>query len=163
MAVTHRYEVTVQWTGDTGSGTSSYGGYRRDHEVHRDGKPVIPGSADPAFRGDATRWNPEELLVASVAQCHMLWYLHLCADRGVVVTGYTDTPVGTMVMDATGGGGQFSEVLLRPAVTVADASTTAAARALHGEVSALCFIARSVSFPVRHEPTVRASGTGPVA
>lgn len=157
MAVTHRYEVTVRWTGDTGSGTSHHGGYRCDHDVHGDGKPTIPGSSDPAFRGDSARWNPEELLVAALAQCHMLWYLHLCADGGVVVTDYADTPVGTMVMDATGGSGQFTEVVLRPAVTVADRSMAEKAQALHDEIGALCFVARSVSFPVRHEPTVRAA------
>ncbi len=157
MAVTHRYEVTVRWTGDAGSGTSDYRGYRRDHEVHGDGKPAILGSSDPAFRGDATRWNPEELLVAALAQCHMLWYLHLCAAGGVVVTDYTDTPVGTMAMDATGGG-QFTDVVLRPAVTVADPSMAEKALALHDQIGALCFVARSVSFAVRHEPSVRAAG-----
>jgi len=156
MAVTHRYEVTVRWTGDAGSGTSDYRGYRRDHEVHGDGKPAILGSSDPAFRGDATRWNPEELLVAALAQCHMLWYLHLCAAGGVVVTDYTDTPVGTMAMDATGGG-QFTDVVLRPAVTVADPSMAEKALALHDQIGALCFVARSVSFAVRHEPSVRAA------
>jgi organic hydroperoxide reductase OsmC/OhrA len=153
-SATHRYEVTVRWTGNTGSGTSDYRGYGRDHEVAGDGKPAIPGSSDPAFRGDAARWNPEELLVASLAQCHMLWYLHLCAVGGVVVTDYTDTPAGTMAMDETGGG-RFTDVVLRPAVTVADPSMTERAQALHEEIGALCFIARSVSFPVRHEPTVR--------
>jgi len=158
MAVTHRYEMTVRWTGNAGSGTSDYRSFRRDHEVSGDGKPIILGSSDPAFRGDAARWNPEELLVVALAQCHMLWYLHLCAAGGVVVTDYTDSPVGTMQMDATGGGGQFTEVILRPAVTVADPSMTDKARALHDEIGALCFIARSVSFPVSHEPTVRAAG-----
>lgn len=157
MAVTHHYEVTVRWTDDTGSGTGDFRAYRRDHEVHADGKPAIAGSSDPAFRGDAARWNPEELLVASLAQCHMLWYLHLCAVGGVVVTGYTDTPSGTMAMDAAGGGGEFTEVVLRPAVTVADSSMAAKALELHDQIGALCFIARSVSFPVRHEPTVRAA------
>jgi organic hydroperoxide reductase OsmC/OhrA len=159
MAVTHRYEVTVRWTGNSGRGTSDYLGYGRDHEVEGEGKTAIPGSSDPAFRGDAARWNPEELLVAALAQCHMLWYLHLCASRGVVVTDYTDTPVGTMAMDAAGGGGQFTEVVLRPAVTVTDPAMTDQARALHDEIGALCFIARSVNFLVRHEPAVR-SGTG---
>ena len=154
MAVTHRYEMTVRWTGNTGSGTSDYRGYRRDHEIHGDGKGPILGSSDPAFRGDAARWNPEELLVVALAQCHMLWYLHLSAVGGVVVTDYTDTPVGTMTMDAAGGGGQFTEVVLRPAVTVADPSMADKARALHDEIDAICFIARSVNFPVRHEPTV---------
>jgi organic hydroperoxide reductase OsmC/OhrA len=155
MAVTHRYELTVRWTGNTGTGTSDYRGYRRDHEIHGDGKPMLLGSSDPAFRGDAARWNPEELLVAALAQCHMLWYLHLCAEGGVVVTDYADTPVGTMTMDATGGGGKFTDVILRPAVTVADPSMADKAMALHDEINAVCFIARSVNFPVRHEPTVR--------
>jgi organic hydroperoxide reductase OsmC/OhrA len=155
MAVTHRYEMTVRWTGNTGSGTSDYRRYQRDHEIHGDGKATIPGSSDPAFRGDGARWNPEELLVAALAQCHMLWYLHLCADGGVVVTDYTDTPVGTMTMDETGGGGQFTDVVLRPAIAVADPSMADKALALHDEIDAICFIARSVNFPVRHEPTVR--------
>jgi organic hydroperoxide reductase OsmC/OhrA len=158
MAVTHHYKLNVRWTGDAGPGTSDYRGYRRDNEILGAGKPVILGSSDPAFRGDAARWNPEELLVASLSQCHMLWYLHLCAVGGVVVTDYADTPTGTMTMDATGGGGEFTEVVLRPAVTVADSTMTAKAQALHGEIGALCYIARSVSFPVRHEPTVRAAG-----
>ena len=157
MAVTHRYELTVLWTGNVGTGTSDYRGYRRDHEVHGEGKPALPGSSDPAFRGDAARWNPEELLVAALSQCHMLWYLHLCAEGGVVVTDYADTPVGTMTMDAAGGGGQFTDVTLRPAVTVADPSMADKAMALHDEINAVCFIARSVNFPVRHEPTVRAA------
>jgi organic hydroperoxide reductase OsmC/OhrA len=161
VAVTHQYQLTLRWTGNTGAGTSDYRGYRRDHEVRAEGKPAILGSSDPGFRGDAGRWNPEELLVASLAQCHMLWYLHLCAAGGVVVTGYTDTPVGTMAMDPAGGGGQFTGVLLRPAVTVADPSMAAKARALHDEIGALCFIARSVNFPVRHEPTVRPGPQAP--
>jgi len=157
MGVTHRYEMTVRWTGDTGSGTSGYRAYRRDHEIHGDGKPVIAGSSDPAFRGDGGRWNPEELLVVALSQCHMLWYLHLCAVGGVVVTGYTDTPVGTMTMDETGGGGQFTDVVLRPEVTVAEPSMADKALALHDDIDAICFIARSVNFPVRHEPTVHAA------
>jgi len=122
MTATHRYEVTLRWTGNTGSGTSDYRGYRRDHEVDGGGKPAIPGSSDPAFRGDASRWNPEELLVVALAQCHMLWYLHLCATGGVVVTGYTDTPAGTMVMDEAGGGCQFTDVVLRPEASLTEPS-----------------------------------------
>jgi organic hydroperoxide reductase OsmC/OhrA len=156
MAAANRYEVTVRWTGNTGSGTSDYRSFSREHDIVCEGKPTIAGSADPAFRGDVARWNPEELLVAALAQCHMLWYLHLCADAGVVVTDYVDNPIGTMTMDAADGGGEFTDVVLRPAVTVAAASMVDMAVSLHGDVGALCFIARSVSFPVRHEPTVAA-------
>src|SRR5215467_10599570 len=126
----HRYEVTVTWTGDRGSGTSSYTAYGRDHEVRCAGKPTIPGSSDPAFRGDRARWNPEELLVASLSACHKLWYLHLCADAGVVVTAYEDHAEGIMV-EEDGGEGQFESVVLRPRVTIAAGSDAGLAQRLH--------------------------------
>jgi organic hydroperoxide reductase OsmC/OhrA len=151
VSVTHRYEVSVEWTGNRGSGTSGYRDYARDHELRGEGKPTIAASSDPAFRGDPARWNPEELLVASLAQCHLLWYLHLAGAAGVVVTDYHDHPIGTMVTDATGAG-QFERVVLRPVVTVAEAGMQERAQQLHAEVGAYCFIARSVSFPVEHEP-----------
>lgn len=150
----HRYRLTVRWTGDTGAGTSGYRGYRRDHEVDAPGKPTIPGSADPAFRGDPQRWNPEELLLAALAQCHMLWYLHLAAARGVVVRSYVDTPEGTMAEHADGSG-EFTEVVLRPEVTITDPDLVEVAGALHEEANRHCFVARSVAFPVRHEPRTR--------
>lgn len=153
MPATHHYEVAVQWKGNRGAGTRDYRSYDRTHEVRSAGKTAIPGSADPAFRGEADRWNPEELLVASLSQCHMLWYLHLAASEGVTVTDYTDTPVGTMVEDGDGGA-QFSLVVLRPVVTVAEPSMSSRAQALHSDADAKCFIARSVNFPVHFEPTV---------
>jgi organic hydroperoxide reductase OsmC/OhrA len=153
---THTYDVTVEWTGDLGSGTDGYRSFSRAHEVMGDGKAPIAGSSDPSFRGDPTRWNPEELLVASVSQCHMLWYLHLCAANQVVVTGYADHAHGVMTMDASGGGGQITEVALRPEVTVAEASMVDKARSLHDDINAVCFIARSVNFPITHIPVIRA-------
>ncbi|PWI42966.1 OsmC family protein [Streptomyces sp. ICBB 8177] len=156
MADTHTYDVAIEWTGNLGPGTAGYRAYGRDHEILAAGKSPIAASADPAFRGDPARWNPEELLVASVAQCHMLWYLHLCATGGVVVVDYEDHARGVMTMDDSGGGGRITEVVLRPEVTVADPVMTDKAQALHGEVHAVCFIARSVAFPIRHEPSVHA-------
>src|SRR5687767_11345840 len=100
----HRYAVTVEWTGNLGSGTSAYRAYARDHEIRASGKPAIPGSSDPAFRGDPARWNPEELLVGALAACHKLWYLHLCAEAGIVVTSYVDRAEGVMVEEADGSG-----------------------------------------------------------
>lgn len=149
----HGYRVTVTWTGNRGQGTASYRGYDRGHEVTADGPPAIPGSSDPSFRGDPARWNPEQLLVAALAQCHMLWYLHLAAEAGVVVTGYTDEASGTMVTDGTGGG-RFTEVVLRPRVELAEAGMAQRARDLHERAHELCFVANSVAFPVRHEPSV---------
>jgi organic hydroperoxide reductase OsmC/OhrA len=151
MPRTHSYKATVTWTGNTGSGTSGYRDYERSHEISADGKPAIPGSSDPAYRGDPARWNPEELLVASLSQCHMLWFLHLCSAEGLVVTGYRDRPVGTMTETADGGG-HFEEVVLRPEASFADPDQAARAGALHERAHELCFTANSVNFPVRCEP-----------
>jgi organic hydroperoxide reductase OsmC/OhrA len=143
----HQYHVTVRWTGNTGEGTRSYRGYERSHQVSAAGPPTILGSSDPAFRGDAAGWNPEQLLVASLSQCHMLWYLHLCAEAGVVVVDYVDQATGSMVL-ADDGGGHFTEVVLHPAVTVFAASMAATAGDVHHLAHQKCFIANSVNFPV---------------
>ena len=147
----HRYSVEVVWTGNRGGGTSSYTGYSRAHEHRAPGKPAIPGSSDSSFRGDPTRWNPEELLVASLASCHQLWYLHLCAAAGIVVAGYEDHAEGVMV-EEPGGAGSFASVTLRPRVRLLYDSDEREALRLHDEASRMCFVARSVRFPVRHEP-----------
>lgn len=148
MARKHRYTVTLPWTGNTGTGTTSYRSYSRDFVIASDeAKPEILGSADPAFRGDKTRWNPEELLVASIAACHQLWYLHLCAVAGIVVTAYVDHAEGELE-EEDDGSGRFRLVVLRPEVTIAAGSDEAKALALHHEAHAKCFVANSVNFPV---------------
>lgn len=148
----HHYSVTTHWSGNRGTGTSSYRAYGREHEIHGPGKLAsIPGSSTPSFRGDAARYNPEELLIGSLSACHMLWFLHLCADAGIVVNAYHDKADGTMDLNPDGSG-QFSEVVLRPAVVVADASREPELPALHERAHELCFIARSVNFTVRCEP-----------
>ncbi len=148
----HHYALDLTWQGNLGTGTSGYRDYARDVLLRAEGKPDLAGSADPTFRGDASRWNPEELLLAALAQCHLLSYLHSAVNHGVVVTSYDDSPVGTM--DQVGQGGHFTEVVLRPRVVVADASMVEVAREIHGEASENCFIAASVNFPVRHEPVI---------
>ena len=149
----HRYAVAVEWTGNTGSGTGSYGGYSRDHLLTTPGKPAIAGSSDPDFRGDPGRWNPEEMLVGALAACHQLWYLHLCASAGIRVLAYRDAATGVMAENGDGSG-QFAEVTLRPEVTIAAHDDVEHARALHEEASRLCFIARSVRFPIKHAPVI---------
>jgi organic hydroperoxide reductase OsmC/OhrA len=149
----HRYAVSTVWTGNDGAGTQSYGGYRRDHEIGAPGKPAIAASSDPAFRGDRTRYNPEELLVASLSSCHMLWFLHLCAVNGIVVHDYSDHAEGTMQEEADGGGA-FVRVTLKPRVTIAQGGDRAKALALHEKAHHLCFIARSVRFPVDVTPEI---------
>ena len=147
----HHYPIRMKWTGNPGAGTREYRGYERAHEYSVPGKPVIPGSSDPAFRGDKTRYNPEELLVMSLSSCHMLWFLHLAAEAGVVVTAYEDEASGTMAESADTGG-HFTEVVLRPRVTFGAGTDASRAAALHERAHHLCFIANSVNFPVRCEP-----------
>ncbi|MFK3979627.1 OsmC family protein [Micromonospora sp. NPDC050397] len=158
LAKTHTYELTLHWTGDRGTGTSGYRAYSRAHEVTAPGRPPLLGSSDPTFRGEPDRWNPEQLLLAALAQCHMLSYLHRCVVAGVVVTGYTDNPHGEMA-ETPDGGGHFTEVVLRPRVTVASPEMVEPAREQHEAAQRLCFIANSVNFPVRHEPVIVVAGT----
>ncbi|MDS1272539.1 OsmC family protein [Lipingzhangella sp. LS1_29] len=148
----HHYEVEVRWTGNTGTGTTSYRDFSRAYEMRAEGKPVVAGSADPAFRGDAAQWNPEELLISALSACHMLWFLHRAAAAGVVVTEYRDAATGTMSLQRSGAG-QMTEVVLRPAVTVREPAMVGRLAGLHEEANERCFVARSVSFPVRHEGT----------
>ncbi|ONF97081.1 OsmC family protein [Sphingomonas jeddahensis] len=150
---THHYTLDVEWTGNRGQGTRTMSGYGRDHRISAPGKPAIAGSSDPSFRGDPACWNPEELLLASLSACHKLWYLGLCAGAGVVVETYRDQPRGVMVEEASGAG-QFTIVTLRPTVTIARGSDLKLAEALHEQAHAMCFIARSVSFPIHRETTV---------
>jgi len=149
----HRYTVSVTWNGNLDRGTSGYRGYSRDYDIVSDGKPAIQGSADPAFRGDRSRWNPEELLVASLSACHKLWYLHLAAEAGITVTAYADRAEGVMEVGRDGVG-RFTGVVLHPTVTVAKGSDAERARTLHKPAHEKCFIANSVNFPVECEPEI---------
>ncbi len=154
MKKAHAYSLKVRWTGNRGTGTSGYRSYGREHVIDADGKPAINGSSDPAFRGDPSRYNPEELLVASVSGCHMLWYLHLCSDAGIVVIDYADDALGTMTENSDGSG-CFSDIVLRPHATIAAGSDAPLAESLHQQAHRKCFIANSVNFPVTCEPTVK--------
>ncbi|MEM6255559.1 MAG: OsmC family protein [Cyanobacteria bacterium P01_D01_bin.156] len=149
----HGYAVNVQWTGNVGKGTTNYRSYERSYEITTEGKPTILGSADPTFRGDPGRYNPEEFLVASLSACHMLWYLHLCSDAKIIITAYSDNAAGTMA-ETPNGGGHFTEVVLKPVVTVQPGSDLIHAERLHRQAHERCFIANSVNFPIRCEPSV---------
>lgn len=146
----HQYAVQLAWTGNRGTGTSHYRAYGREHTISAAGKHTIAGSADPTFHGNADRWNPEELLLSALSQCHMLSYLHVATRHGVTVVAYTDDAVGTMEQ-TTDGGGHFTSATLRPRVTISDATQLELAESLHAEASRQCFIAASVNFPVGHE------------
>lgn len=148
----HHYKATIRWTGNKGTGTNNYKNYERSHEISIENKLDILGSSDPAFRGDKTKHNPEDLLVSSLSACHMLWYLHLCSEAGVIVVDYIDNATGLMIETANGGG-QFTEVTLNPIVTVTDKAMLDKANELHTKANKLCFIANSVNFPVKHKPT----------
>ena len=147
----HHYNLTVKWTGNTGTGTSGYTAFERSHSVIITNKAEILASSDPAFRGDKTKHNPEEFLLASISSCHMLWYLHLCATAGIIVTDYIDNATGIMIKTSNGGG-KFTEATLNPIVTITDISLKGKANKLHNKANELCFIANSLNFPVYHNP-----------
>jgi organic hydroperoxide reductase OsmC/OhrA len=149
----HSYALQVCWSGNNGQGTKNYTSYRREYAIEAVGKSQIKGSSDPAFRGNGKLYNPEELLVASLSSCHMLWYLHLCSVSGVVVLDYKDAASGVME-ESDGGSGAFVQVELSPTVTIASGADPGRAEALHHEAHRNCFIANSVNFPVRITPRI---------
>ncbi len=152
----HHYALTTTWTGNLGTGTSGYRDYSRDVTISVEGKPDVLASADKPFRGDPARWNPEDLLIASLSECHLLSYLHACVMAGVVVVSYRDRATGVMTEDGKSAGA-ITDVLLRPVVVVAESSMIAAAEHAHEDAHRMCFIANSVNFPVRHDATVTAA------
>lgn len=153
MGRIHRYTATISWTGNRGQGTVDYKSYDRDHHISIADKPVIEASADSHYRGNPSKHTPEDLLISSLSGCHMLWYLHLCAVNGVVVSGYEDHAQG-MMEENDDGSGQFTEVILHPQVTVTEDAMIEKAHALHENANRMCFVARSVNFPIRHVPEI---------
>ena len=152
----HQYQTKLNWTGNRGEGTADYRSYDRSYSVSIAGKPDLQGSADPAFRGDPSKWNPEELFLASLSACHMLWYLHLCSDEGIHVLSYKDQANGVME-EMKNGSGKFAEVTLHPEVTISDSVNLEKAGQLHKMANEMCFIANSCNFPVRHDATLKAT------
>ena len=159
MVKQHHYETSVNWTGNRGEGTLHYKSYDRDHIIVVDNKAPIRASSDPAFMGNSFHYNPEELLLASLSSCHMLWYLHLCADAGIIVIAYTD--MATATMEENNRGGKFIEARLQPQVTVATSAMIEQASALHKEANQKCFIANSCNFPVYHSASIKAAEQTP--
>lgn len=154
MKQQHKYELNLNWTGNKGGGTTDYKAYERSHTIFIKGKKELLLSSDPAFRGDPERHNPEEFLLASLSSCHMLWYLHLCAEAGVVVLEYIDNATGTMETMKTGEG-RFTEVILNPSVTVSEKGMIEKANELHNKANQYCFISNSVNFKVLHVPVCK--------
>ncbi|GGZ41183.1 peroxiredoxin [Echinicola pacifica] len=154
MSRFHHYQTLIEWTGNTGMGTRGYMAYQRNFEVKTEGKAKLMGSSDPQFRGDASRHNPEELFLSSIASCHMLWYLHLCAEAGVSVVHYEDHAEGIMTENKNGSG-QFSEVVLYPVVTVESEDMKHKAMEIHKGAHEHCFIANSCNFPIKQKPVIR--------
>jgi organic hydroperoxide reductase OsmC/OhrA len=150
----HHYLTTITWTGNTGTGTSSYRAYERDHTIQVAGKPDIPGTSDVSVMGNKTRYNPEEMLLSALSGCHMLWFLHLCSVNKIVVTAYVDKAEGIMAVTPDGSG-QFTEAILKPEITISGQADQALLEKLHHDTNKLCNIARSVNFPVHHEAVYR--------
>ena len=149
----HNYKAIIEWTGNLGKGTSGYTNYERSHTIQLEDKPIIAASSDPSFRGDSKKHNPEELFLASLSSCHMLWYLHLCSVKGVIVMDYRDEATGKMIEEENGKG-RFTEVTLHPEVIVLEVGMAAKAQKLHQRANEMCFIANSCNFPVLHKSKV---------
>lgn len=149
----HKYILDLVWTGNTGKGTTNYRSYERDFKVSIDGKIPIKLSADPAFRGNASKYNPEELFLISISSCHMLWFLHLCADNNIVISEYFDTPQATMEIEENGSG-QFNEVILNIRVKLDSNHTIGLLKELNKKANSMCFIANSLNFDVKHNITI---------
>ena len=149
----HQYKVKIKWTGNLGQGTSSYTAYSRNHEIEADSKPLILCSSDPTFKGDPSRYNPEDLFVSTLSSCHMLWYLHLCSINKITVLQYEDNPVGTMVLEESGKG-HFKNVILYPSVVIREKDKMELAKKLHQQAHDYCFIANSVSFKVNCQAVI---------
>ena len=149
----HTYYISLEWTGNTGKGTETYRGYERSHSISAEGKTPIAGSSDPSFRGDRTKYNPEEMFLASLSSCHMLWFLHFCSEASVVVVEYSDAAIGRMI-ETDDGNGKFSEVILKPKVIVKEEWMCEKIEALHDKANRFCFIANSCNFPIKHEGSV---------
>lgn len=153
----HHYTIDLKWTGNEGKGTQNYKTYNRNHSINADGKyNEILGSSDPLFRGDKTKYNPEDLFLSSIASCHMLWYLHLCAANHIIVTSYTDKATGIME-ESHNGSGQFKEVTLHPVIVIEDESQIGRAMELHTDANKMCFIANSCNFKIGHEAEITSS------
>lgn len=154
MKKTHNYNTNINWIGNTGQGTFNYNSYGRCFEINTENKPTLLGSSDPTFLGDSSKHNPEELLLAAISSCHMLWYLHLCANEKIVVTNYSDNASATMDENENGSG-KFTSAVLNPIVTITDASKEELAKSLHIKANAMCFIANSLNFKVQHLPIIK--------
>ncbi len=146
MHTQHQYNCTITWQGNLGTGTSNYTAYGRDYSWQTNNKQNIACSSDTPFRGDGTKHNPEDMLLAALSSCHMLWYLHLCADAGIIVTNYTDKATGVLDM----GIGSFAAVTLHPTVTITANGNIELATQLHTAANKSCFMAKSVNFAVQH-------------
>ncbi len=155
----HRYGIKVEWTGDQGEGTSDYVSYQRSHTISASAKyGEILASADPSFRGERSKYNPEELFLGSISACHMLWYLHLCSEYEIVVKEYTDNATGLMIT-ANDGGGRFTNVVLNPLVTIEDEGKITLANSIHKQANRMCFIANSCNIMIEHCPVTTVAKT----
>ena len=158
-SASHEYVANIVWTGNTGRGTSSYKSYDRNWQIVTPHKAIIECSNDPLLGGDPTKHNPEDLLVASIASCHMLWYLHLCAVAGVNVISYHDTPLALGELERSGAG-RFTSITLRPQIEITAESDENKALSIHGDIHQYCFIARSLNFPVNFQPKITKNSSG---
>ncbi len=157
MSDTHTFETTLAWPADAAQKLPPDPAFSRNSVLAAPGKPVIVASSPAVFGGDTARYNPEEMLMLSLSQCHLLTYLAIAAKKRMGILKYEDRVVGTLGMGASGKM-QMVDVLLRPRVTVAKGTNLTDAHALHETAHASCFMANSVNFTVRNEPLIIEAG-----
>jgi organic hydroperoxide reductase OsmC/OhrA len=144
----HQYKLKIEWTGNNGNGTEKYDKYRRDFTIHFENKAPVFASADSIFRGDPSKLNPEEMLLSAISSCHMLWFLHECADHGIKLIEYTDTPEAVLEI-VPGNGGRFTEATLTPEIVLESFDGKINILELYELAAKKCFIANSCNFPIK--------------
>ena len=163
MSDAHAFETHLRWPADPAQALPPAPAFSRNSVLSAPGKKEVAGSAPAVFGGDAARYNPEELLLMALSECHMLTYLAVAAKRNLSILAYEDRATGTLGLGTNGiksgplGKMSMQQVTLRPRVTVAKGTDLAEALAIHERAHANCFIANSVNFPVRHEAQIVAA------
>jgi len=146
--VQHEFSLRAEWNTDDERPHPARG-FSRDIVIQADGPGEIAGSAAKPFHGDTSRWNPEQLVLAALAECHILSYLYVAGQAEIEVEKVSVR--GELTLEAGAEGGQITSATLYPEVWVTDAMQLPRARELHDEAHKQCFIARSMNFPIRIE------------
>ncbi len=141
-----QFKVQAKWSSKNALDVSING---KTHQVFIDDKSPLTVSAAKAFKGDETKYNPEDLLLSALASCHMMSYFYVCAQNGIELIDYKDEAVGVLELKADGSGA-FTSVVLNPVVTISKSEMIDKAVSLHKEAHSICFIAHPCNVLISH-------------